>query len=316
MEKSVLIPRRSVTEAFQYAVDSRKTVYIVSDMYIPAEILADILSDKGIAGYRELIVSCDYKTLKTQGLFSVLKGKVETGKTVLHVGDNPVNDIKYAKAEEFDTFYIKSAGDMYRESLYAQVVPGNIADINTRSLMGLVIARMFNNPFVVKGRQRAYTVDTAENFAYFFVAPLVTSFMGWLYQELRNKEYDGILFAARDGFLVKDLYELLSRELEGERLVPGIYFLTSRAAASSASVTDETSLNRVLDTYRYVGVDESTILEKRFGITDGNAEPSNLIRRSEELKYNYLKYINELEIKSGGRYAFLILYRREHVSFT
>lgn len=306
VEKSVLIPRESVAEAFYYAVESGKEVYIVSDMYIPAEILGDILTGMGFTGYRELIVSCDYKSLKTQGLFSVLKDKLEDGRRVLHIGDHPVNDIECAGAQGFDTFYIKSAGDAYRESLYAQAVPTDIADVNTRSLLGLVIARLFNDPFITKGRQGVGLVDTVGDFAYSFVAPMITSFVGWLYQELETDRYDGILFAARDGFLIKDLYELLERELRkaDERFIPAFYFLTSRAAASSASIKDEESLARVLDTYRYVGLDENTMLEKRFGITDGNASPANLIMRSEMLRYNYLRYISGLGVKPGGKYAF------------
>lgn len=306
IEKSVLIPREPVAEAFHYAVESGKAVYIVSDMYIPAEILGDILAGMKIVGYRELIVSCDYKILKMQGLFSVLKDKLEADRRVLHVGDNAVNDIKFAKVQGFDTFYIRSAGDMYRESLYAQAVAADIADINTRSLLGLVIARLFNDPFVLDGRHGACPVDTVGDFAYFFVAPMITSFMGWLYRELKADRYNGILFAARDGFLIKDLYELLDRELGkgDEGYIPAFYFLTSRAAASSASVTDEASLARVLDTYRYVGLEESAMLEKRFGIMDGNASPANLIRRTGELRRNYLRYIDELGIKQGGKYAF------------
>lgn len=306
IEKSVLIPRKSVVDVFHYAVKSGKAVYIVSDMYIPAKILGDILTGMGIVGYRELIVSCDYKILKMQGLFSVLKDKIKAGRRVLHIGDNPVNDIKFAETQGFDTFYIRSAGDMYRRSLYAQVVSADIAGINTRSLLGLVIARLFNNPFAMEGRQGTCPVDTAGDFAYFFIAPMIASFMGWLYQEVKADRYDGILFAARDGFLIKGLYELLERELGkgNEGYIPTFYFLTSRAAASSASVTDEASLARVLDTYKYVGLDENTMLEKRFGVMDGNASPANLIRRSEELKHNYLRYIDELGLKPGGKYAF------------
>lgn len=306
IEKSVLIPRNSVAEAFHYAVESGKEVYIVSDMYIPAEILGDILAGMGIVGYRELIVSCDHKRLKMQGLFSVLGEKIGTGCTVLHVGDNPINDIKYAADEGFDTFWIASAVELYRKSLYAQTVSLDMINVNTRSLLGLFIARLYNDPFLKENGYDVYPVKTIEDFAYSYIAPLITSFVIWMYQQLGSDTYDGILFAARDGFLIKDLYELISRELskDGEIDVQGYYFLTSRAAASSASITDEESLLRTLSTFRYGGMEEDVILEKRFGIVDGNKEPSHLIKRSEELRNNYQKYLDRLGIRPGGKYAF------------
>ncbi len=303
IEKSVLIPRATVAEAFHYAVKAGKKVYIVSDMYIPARILSEILEDAGMTGFEEVIVSCDYKKLKMQGLFSVLKEKTSEAHEVLHIGDNPINDIKFAAEEGFDTFWVSSAVELYKKSLYAKKVPVDQKNVNTRSLLGLLIARLYNDPFVAENPQRAYKIETIEDFAASFVAPIITSFVTWMYQQISADTYDGILFAARDGFLIKDLYELICQEYGGTE-VPGYYFLTSRAAASSASVTDEDSLSRVLGTYRYAGLDDSTILEKRFGIADGRIEPSLLIRRSGELRRNYQRYIDSLGIKPGGRYAF------------
>ena len=54
----------------EYAIAQGKEVAIISDMYLPSEIITDILNSLGIKGYTKLYVSCDYGVSKCNCLRS------------------------------------------------------------------------------------------------------------------------------------------------------------------------------------------------------------------------------------------------------
>ena len=64
VEKAVLIRREDIVQVMNYAVSNNKPVYLISDMYLPKELIEVILSELGIVGYRDILVSCDYHQTK------------------------------------------------------------------------------------------------------------------------------------------------------------------------------------------------------------------------------------------------------------
>lgn len=54
VEKSVLVTRKDMVEIFHHAVEAGKRVFLVSDMYIPGDLLEKILESLGIIGYEKL----------------------------------------------------------------------------------------------------------------------------------------------------------------------------------------------------------------------------------------------------------------------
>ena len=96
---------------FDMAIKADKEVYIVSDMYLTKDIIEKLLDKNGIRGYKDVLVSSEYKTSKTQNLFDVLKSKSD-GDSYLHFGDDYDADYISAKMRGIDTFPIKSAIDM------------------------------------------------------------------------------------------------------------------------------------------------------------------------------------------------------------
>lgn len=59
VEREVLIPRKDMVEIFRACVAQGKKVFLVSDMYLTAQMLAPILEENGIAGYQGIYISCD-----------------------------------------------------------------------------------------------------------------------------------------------------------------------------------------------------------------------------------------------------------------
>lgn len=78
---------------FRYCVESKKTVMIISDMYLPKDFLDNFLRSLGLYGY-DLYVSSDIKKTKSSGsLFEMLLNRNrKMKKHWLHVGDNEYSD--------------------------------------------------------------------------------------------------------------------------------------------------------------------------------------------------------------------------------
>ena len=92
----------------QYVNDSSKKVFITSDMYLPKDVIVDILKRNGIKKPQCLYVSCKEQQTKRSGrLFRVLRN--ENGikkKAMLHIGDNPISDYLMAKLNGVDSYLI------------------------------------------------------------------------------------------------------------------------------------------------------------------------------------------------------------------
>lgn len=315
-EKKVLIKRHKMVEIMEYAINQGKNVFLISDMYLPKTILEDILGNLGITGYKELLVSCDYRVPKCNGLFEVFKEKIKSD-SYLHIGDNSDADELYAKRSGMDTFVIKSAVDMLEVSSYKGVFE-QFRSINDRSLVGLFISKVFNNPFVLHQTKGRVEINEVHDVGYLFVAPIITNFIVWLLKAVKKENFDNILFAARDGYLMQKLYDLAVKLLKMDDMPKGLYFLTSRMICAASSMKSDEDIVFVASLpFAY---SPEKLLRIRFGLEKDDILPfdhklyndigsyalahkDKIFEKSAETRENYLKYIDSLEIKNGGKVA-------------
>ncbi len=306
VEKRVLIARHAVVEIMDLAKQAGKKVYLITDMYLPANIIREILSDLGISGYDDILVSCDYKTLKSEELFDRFKEKYPGG-SYLHIGDHPYADVECAGKRGMDAMLLDSAFTMFQASVYAKANEDslNAAD---RNVLGMFVANWFQNPFGVGSSRRIGLAEVAR----FFVAPLVYCMLADIRQTVFTNSYDGILFASRDGYLFRELYD----RMRDESFPTGIYFYTSRKSVVAACLKDT-------DTIMWMSslpfdYDTSEIFSKVFLLEGREYDSSEgleqnilnaveeIVKKSLQLKENYKIYINNLGITSG-RYLFVDL---------
>ena len=307
IEKSVLVAREKMVEIFNYAIDKGKDVYLISDMYLPKNILNEILSKLNITGYKSLFVSCDYRMLKSQGLYGVYKESVQA-LSYLHIGDNEEADGIYAKVAGLDSYLIKSAYEMLEISIYRDIID-DAKTISERCILGLFIEKAFNNPFSLYKSKGRLKVEKPYNRGYLFIAPVIASFMEWFIDNVR--EYDSVIFSARDGYLLSKLYEIADRD---NKLPRASYVLTSRVAAVASALYDKEDIEYASG-YSFGGSPED-MLEKRFFLKkeeileytgEGFDEYAlkhydKILSRAKELRNNYLKYLEEFEL--SGKVAF------------
>lgn len=318
-EKAVLIVRKKMVEIFEYALKSQKKVFIISDMYLPSDFLNSVLKQLGISCYDKLIVSCDYRISKWEGLFVAFKDEVKAN-SYLHIGDHSVADGYCPEQAGINFFLIKKASDMLEISSYASV-RGYLRNANERSLVGLFVSRAFNNPFILYHTEGKIKVSEISDLGYLFISPLVTCFMIWFIYEVARGKYDNILFASRDGYLIHQLYEYIL-ENKKIKLPKGIYFQISREVALNISVESiddiiwlcslpyEKDIETVLRRKFHISGNELLKYDKSYynnPIQYGLENKEIILKKSKEIRENYIKYINSLKLSSNGKLAFFDL---------
>lgn len=320
IEKQVLIQRKKVVQIMRKALELNKKVYLISDMYLPGKIIEEMLNDLGIGGFSKIFVSCDYRISKWEGLYETFRKEVKAS-SYLHIGDHKVGDGFCAKKQGLDSFCIKKAMDMLDISSYA-IIQSYLTNINERSLIGLFIAKAFNNPFALYKTKGRLKVDEASDLGYLFVAPLLTTYMFWLLKELRRANYEGILFCARDGFLIQKLYNIVKNELNIHEIPEGTYLYISREVALKSSVQNDRDI-WWLCILPYKDRIDKVLLEKfelphnalppytsekyQNTVEYGLAHKDVIFKKSEEMCKNYCEYIKKLGLKPGKKYAFFDL---------
>lgn len=310
---SLLTPRRKMVNIFQQCIVLKKEVYLITDMKVSRNRLEPILNSWGISGYVELVIGKEKKLSKRDGLLGSLK-VTAAGRSWLHVGTE-ISEVMSGA----DRFLIKSARDMLSASSYAGIRT-KLHTINERSLAGMFIAEVFNDPFALDHTDGKPEVSDIYQIAYLFVAPMITAFVLWMAEQLEKGEYEDILFAARDGYLVQKLYDFY-RIYANENLPEGQYFLTSRRAASGAGMMNEDDIRRIFslpyekkpqevlrDKFN-LEAEEIPEYEMRHGtLLDYALDNQKLIyEKSSKQRLGYLNYIKGLKLKPGKTYAFFDL---------
>ncbi len=228
VERKVLIVRERMRECISYCKKQGKRFYFVSDMYLPSPILEEILKERGITGYEEILVSCEHGVSKTKGLFRVLKEKAR-GQSYLHIGDNEAADGYAAKESGIDAFLIMSAARMMEISTYRESL-SYVDGLCSRIMVGMLAAELFCDPFALYDSQGKPGVNRPQAFGYLYLAPLLLSFLVWVFKTLEGKTQDIILFSARDGWFVRHIYHILAKSWGLAALPKDVYFMVSRKA--------------------------------------------------------------------------------------
>lgn len=303
IEQQVIIPRYEMCRIFQYALEHKKKVYLVSDMYYPREQLKVLLTKLGIEGYEEIFVSCDYGTAKGQQLFQILKD-VAQGESYLHIGDNYLTDVKAAERNGIEGFWIRSGLDLFETINWSERF-AECSSLADRIKLGMFVSRVFNCPFALANTR--LEIKEPEEMGYLLLAPIISQYCIWLYNTLMQKQESAILLGARDGYLLKRLLdELLDRV--GEDNLNTIYFLISRISAVNAGIACEQdiiclaerafngSLKEVLQTRFDLGQEKVKSIERDEAITVEAIlkYKDAIIERASVNRENYLKYIDTL----------------------
>lgn len=226
VEKGVSVARRDLCDLLRDVKKNGKKIFVITDMYLPKDILFEILSKHGIDFIDDIFVSGYYGTEKQRGLFELFKTEVARH-NCLHIGDNKVADGVAACAAGIDSVLISSSSEMLKASVFndcRRYVGSDFADL----MLGKIQAMKFSDVFV---EDSYFCIDGLMEYVEVFIAPFVLMFVCWIVEKLSmNRKHKYILFGARDGYVLKKVYDLIRKMVDAD-LPESKYVYISRSSS-------------------------------------------------------------------------------------
>lgn len=190
---------------------------ITSDMYLDREFLETLLRKNGFDGL--VFVSNEHSASKYHGgLYEIVKKYLQCAK-IAHVGDNSYSDIEMSKKHGLTPFLCpnpNTVGGAYR--------PANMSRIIGSAYGGIVNARFHSG---LEKHSMLY------EYGYAYSGIFVLGFCRFIHNIAEGA--DKVLFLARDGDLLKRVYDSLYPDSPTE------YFLWSRLAATKLCFEENTA---------------------------------------------------------------------------
>ncbi|WP_025025326.1 hypothetical protein [Companilactobacillus nodensis] len=185
---------KDIIDFFNYCV-KHKNVLIITDMYLPRHTIESILSNNQIYGYDELIISNEENSVKSNGgLFEkILSNHGIDYRSIIHIGNSMRADYIGAKKAHIKSIKIPTYKNRSKESF--KYMFSN--QVNHDYLMSFI-----NNHIDSK--------SSYYNFGYQCFGPLLYGFIDWLRDDLKKSKFDQVLFMARDGYIMKKVYDQVS----------------------------------------------------------------------------------------------------------
>lgn len=295
--------RNKVAEFIKYAETNQKSIYFVVSNK-EKHIIAKRLIEKFLQIYY------------LKGKFILVDNitEIEECESLLYIGSKRPQGL-----ERKDYFILPDVWDMIKKSNYYGIKYSDRSKIDN-IIIGEFVTRVFNNPFCMNEDGRI-VVDNLSDFTYCFIAPMVTYFILFLIENVDGRDCN-VLFASRDGFLLRKLYRLAVESYKEKNLPQDYYFYTSRLASITATIEDERDLF-FLNTLP-IAYDIDYMTEYRFCISndklkkyDENIYPTAydymvankdlILENSRILKKNYNKYIEKSGLDNGKKNVFVDL---------
>lgn len=236
-----------------------KKVILISDMYLPREVIEKLLEKNGIDGYSKLFISCEENKTKSNG--TLFEHVCET----MHI--QPCNLIHIGNSFKADYYMPRRFGiRSYKIATYKCRTQRKYKDLlcEKRFSKGLLDAFVNNH------------TDNANEyfqFGYECFGPLLYGFVTWLFADMKKNNIKQVFFMARDGFIMKRIYE----SLEFDKVIPDFYFEASRRSlrvpsynekmtyedfVDGLSVPNKTTIVQILDSFGLDYKNYSKVAEK------------------------------------------------------
>lgn len=285
-------PKNEIIEIFNFAKKNKKKVSLITDIYLDQLTIKKILKKNNIRNYRYLLVSCELKKNKLKGdIFKYFK-HIEPGKEYLHIGDNYKSDVINAKKNGLKTFHISNKQDLFINSSLLSLKNAVTNEFDLIS-QGLLTNKIFDKKnFTFYQKTNLPIIDNYPDLGFIIFGPLLYYYISWIYKKSKNLKAKKILFCAREGYFITQLYKLYVKKLKIKKFPEAVYFKTSRRMSVIPSLNNFTDIISSFDNHRFFGTARS-LLEKRFGIN--NKIDKKLILNNLENRKLFIQFLKKFQ---------------------
>ena len=231
MENSMLVPRKELVDWLIELAGQGKNIFIISDIYLPAEHLRNLVRHAGFLDYvEEVISSADTFLAKASGTaFPFIEDKYGLDrKKWLHVGDNPISDGLRPSEFGLSALVLHDAAEKHRKAV-------------TKRYLNYSGGRPFWRGRALQQLMQPHEGENSEQHdlyieGYTFLAPLIGGFVQHVAEQSRSLGITKVLFLSREGWTFKKFWEKSMPALFPDGNLPEIeYLYVSRMALAGAS---------------------------------------------------------------------------------
>ena len=197
-EQDLCVPIPAMVKFLTRCIEAGKTVVLISDMYLPHDVVSGILKACGVKGYKKLFVSCEYgKTKRTGELFKcVLSDLGIVPGDLTHYGDDSKAD--YVAPRKL--------------GCSACLIKWGQATTSVNALTDRVKRRLAPNRYkadFLSQSAKLYSASELDRVGYSVLGPILVEFCSWISEVKAERDYESLVFVARDGYLMKRAYDIL-----------------------------------------------------------------------------------------------------------
>lgn len=212
LEERILTTHKENKEIYDYALRIGKKIIIVSDMYLPKEVIEKILIKNNYTNYYKLYLSSDLMLTKASGnLYKYIIDDLKVApSSIMHIGDNYHSDFENARLYGIDAFFIEKIIDIFLKSNIRakKLLNENENNIAVSIMLGISAFSSLNNFNKNENKENNYW----RNFGFIYGGLAVFSYMNWLKKQIIKENIKEVLFVARDGYSLKKVFDIIKPE--------------------------------------------------------------------------------------------------------
>ncbi len=189
-------PNATVVDFFRKCVAEGKTVVLISDMYLPIAVIAQMLKRCDIQGYKKIYVSCEEEARKRDGrLFHKVIDELNIKPSqLLHIGDSWKSDFIQAICAGAHANHVKN-DQKELSKIPKNITPNNV--LHYRTLSACI-------------RNCSHSMNEYEKQGCEMFGPLLLGFTQWLKERLKHNGITEVFFLTRDGYTMKRAFDCLA----------------------------------------------------------------------------------------------------------
>lgn len=232
MENRMLVPRQALVRWLEKTQAAGKRIFVISDVYLPADHLEKLIRHAGFLGRVEAVYSsADSYQAKASGLgFDRLAKQYDLDPSRwLHIGDNPFSDGLRPAEKGIRALVLRDSREKHRKAIIKRYVNYSAGKPFWR---GRTIQQLM---LPLEGE------DTGECsslyvYGYNVLAPLLAAFIHGVAQRCLADSIQRLYFFSREGWMLEQVWNLVAPVLYPLADLPqASYLYVSRMALAGAS---------------------------------------------------------------------------------
>ena len=270
-------------EVYDWCMEHGIPVILVSDMYLPRTVIAELLHEAGYTGWKYLYISVEEQCNKAKGtLFdTVLSREGLKPVELLHIGDSLRGEYLVQREKGILSFLIIEEKQRRYQNKKVFLREEKQGRMSYRIIDSLVK----NNIDQYDGFYR--------RLGYAVVGPILYGYCKWLAEQIKAEQIEKVFFLAREGYLLKRGFDLLNTDSIRSKVIQ-----VSRKAVKVPRLHQAANLSELLEIIKVQR--ESYYTVSRLLLSCGIEKPS-IIELLQKQGFQPDDIISEMTDEKKGR---------------